>query len=362
MSKGMLPEYRLSVPIKGAKSIEKGRWASQPVKGTLKTENQSYETTVKYRGAHIRKFPKKSYDFVFPSSRMFTGAKRIHMNAEYNDPSLMRNKLSLDFFRDIGVLSPEANHVTLYINGFYQGVYLQLESVDQLFLKKRGLPDGSIYYAISENANFSKYNPTTGKAKRSVTSGYEIKYDPEHSFHHLRKLLNCVLTSTDKEFPTKIEPLLNLESYFRWLGGAVCTQNFDGFIHNYSLYKNGETGQFEIMPWDYDATWGRDIHGDVMENKYVPIEGYNTLTARLLLHGNYRRQYRHVMEQLLEEAFTIESMEWKIEKLYASIRPHIIKDPYKHYSLSKFDKEPEYILAFIKKRNKYLKKRLHRLQ
>lgn len=67
MSKGMLPEYRLSVPIKGAKSIEKGRWASQPVKGTLKTENQSYETTVKYRGAHIRKFPKKSYDFVFPS-------------------------------------------------------------------------------------------------------------------------------------------------------------------------------------------------------------------------------------------------------------------------------------------------------
>ena len=33
--------------------------------------------------------------------------------------------------------------------------------------------------------------------------------------------------------------------------------NNDGFTHNYALYRNSETGLFEIIPWDYDATWGR---------------------------------------------------------------------------------------------------------
>ncbi len=38
----------------------------------------------------------------------------------------------------------------------FRGVYLQLEkSVDENFLKNRGLPSGSIYYAIDDDANFS---------------------------------------------------------------------------------------------------------------------------------------------------------------------------------------------------------------
>ncbi|MED2971283.1 CotH kinase family protein [Fictibacillus sp. B-59209] len=362
MQNNAIPEYNISVPFKGVKWIQKGKWANEAVAGVIKAGDKPYEMLIKYRGAHIRSFPKKSYDLLFMKSQSFFGARRIHLNAEYNDPSLIRNKLSLDFFRDIGVLSPEAQHVTLYINGLYQGVYLQLESVDQKFLKKRGLPAGSIYYAISENANFSKYNPTTGKEKRSVTAGYEIKFDPNKSFNSLRELMHCILNSSEKEFPSRIEPLLDIDQYFRWLAGAVCTQNFDGFIHNYALYKNGENKRFEILPWDYDATWGRDIHGDVMGNKYVPIEGYNTLTARLLLHKPYKRQYKRIMEEILDDAFTCRALEQKILALHQSLRPHLVKDPYKHRSLSIFDEEPEFILAFIKNRNKYLKKRLTRLQ
>ncbi|MDI5788684.1 CotH kinase family protein [Bacillus licheniformis] len=36
------------------------------------------------------------------------------------------------------------------------------------------------------------------------------------------------------------------------------------------------------MPWDYDATWGRNIHGEEMEHNRIPAKGYNTLSARLL--------------------------------------------------------------------------------
>ena len=83
------------------------------------------------------------------------GGREIHLNAEYRDPSIIRNKLSLDFFHDMGVLSPKSYHVKLFRNGVMKGVYLVLESVDDLFLKNRNLPKGPIYYAVNNNANFS---------------------------------------------------------------------------------------------------------------------------------------------------------------------------------------------------------------
>ncbi len=57
----------------------------------------------------------------------------------------MRNKLSLDFFAELGTLSPKANFVTLQINGRHEGVYLELESVDEYFLAKRNLAEGAVF-------------------------------------------------------------------------------------------------------------------------------------------------------------------------------------------------------------------------
>lgn len=67
------------------------------------------------------------------------------MNAEYKDPSMIRNKLSLDFFSELGTLSPRAEFVFLKVNGKNEGVYLELESVDEYYLRKRKLADGAIF-------------------------------------------------------------------------------------------------------------------------------------------------------------------------------------------------------------------------
>ncbi len=53
----------------------------------------------------------------FYKPKKFQGAKEFHLNSEFMDPSLIRNKLSLDFFHDIGVLSPKSQHVFIKING-----------------------------------------------------------------------------------------------------------------------------------------------------------------------------------------------------------------------------------------------------
>ena len=136
--------------------------------------------------------------------------------------------------------------------------------------------------------------------------------------------------------------------------------NNDGITHNYALYRNSETGLFEIIPLDYDATWGRKVNGGIMAYNYVPIEGKkaNHLCYLLIRVPKFRKLYQNILEQILETKFTVSYLENKIFSLHEALRPHVLLDPYKRNAIDKFDREPDFILQFIRDRNSYLKKHL----
>lgn len=136
-------------------------------------------------------------------------------------------------------------------------------------------------------------------------------------------------TIPKEEFEKEIVNYVNVDKYLRWLAGVVLTQNFDGFVHNYALYQNSDTGQYEIIPWDYDATWGRDVNGEEMRSDYLRMEGFNTLTARILDCKTYRHQYKNLLEDILRNQFTLDYLQPKIESMHSLIRPYVLTDPYK---------------------------------
>lgn len=49
-------------------------------------------------------------------------------------------------------------------------------------------------------------------------------------------------TVPKSEFKGEIVKHLDADKYLRWLAGVVFTSNYDGFVHNYALYRNHETG------------------------------------------------------------------------------------------------------------------------
>ncbi|HDR8078427.1 TPA: spore coat protein CotH, partial [Bacillus cereus] len=185
----MLPSYDFFIHPMYVVELKKDIWSDSPVPAKLTYGKKKYDIDIVYRGAHIREFEKKSYHVMFYKPKKFQGAKEIHLNSEFMDPSLIRNKLSLDFFHDIGVLSPKSQHVFIKINGQIQGVYLQLESVDENFLKNRGLPSGSIYYAIDDDANFSLMSERDKDVKTELFAGYEFKYSNKNSEEQLSEFV-----------------------------------------------------------------------------------------------------------------------------------------------------------------------------
>lgn len=352
-----VPIYQIFINKQDYKTLRNDTWSEDTVPAKLKVNQKQYAVGIAYRGYHIRKLKKKSLRLLIHSPQLFKGAREYHFNAEYLDPSMMRSKLSFDFFKAIGNLAPAAEHILLKLNGSTLGLYLQLESVDDIFLKKRGLPPGHIFYASNDDANFSLLTPEK-QVKHALEAGYSLKIGLEEDFRYVRELVYKINTVPRSDFKNEISKLIDVKQFLLWLVGAVCTQNYDGFIQNYALYRNGESGLFEIIPWDYDATWGRDIHGKAMEPDYVPITGYNTLTSRLLDVPEFRQTYKSILENVLETKFNASYLEPHILALQNRIRPSILLDPYKNKDISSFDIEAEYIIEFINNRHAYLKSRL----
>ncbi|MFJ7936751.1 CotH kinase family protein [Sporosarcina sp. NPDC096371] len=354
----LIPSYSLKIEDENLEELRRDLWNNDPVPADLMAEGVTYDIDLAYRGSYTRKFRKRSYRIEFINPKVFSGGREIHLNAEYRDPSLIRNKLSFDFFHDLGVLSPQSQHINLSRNGSHKGVYLQLESVDEFFLKKRGLPRGPIFYAVNNNANFSLLRDE--KVKDSLLSGYQRAFGIQSDNDFLQEFINKINTIPLSDFPDEISRYINIDSFLRWLAGAVCSMNNDGFTHNYALYRNSGTGLFEIIPWDYDGTWGRKISGGIMQYNYIPIDGKksNHLCYLLMRVPEFRILYRNILEEILETKFTVDYMENKIVDLHDALRPHILLDPYKRNTIDLFDSEPDFICQFIRDRNNYLKNQL----
>ncbi|MCL6574253.1 MAG: CotH kinase family protein [Bacillus sp. (in: Bacteria)] len=353
-----ITQYKLYIKPNDLKELKRDIWIDEPVPALLTVEGKKLEIDLSYRGSHIRAFPKKSFQISFYKPSNFNGSKQLHLNAEFMDPSFIRNKLSFDFFAELGILSPQSHHVFLIQNGKAEGLYLEIESVDEWFIKRRKLPNGSIFYAIDGDANFSLMSDLDKETKKSLEVGYERKWGVASEDYYLQDFIFNINTIANSEFEREITKFVNIEKYLTWIAGIIFTSNYDGFVHNYALYRNSETGLFEVIPWDYDATWGRDVNGKKMAANYVPVKGFNTLTARLLAVGSFRKQYRQLLEEIMKHQFTVEYMIPKVEYYLQLVRPYVLQDPYKKQTIDKFDKELAVIKEYIVERREYLQRKL----
>ena len=77
---------------------------------------------LRFRGDTIRHKQKKSFRISFNSfdaGNDLYGIEKMDLNAEINDPSLVRSKLGWELFRYLGVAGSRSNHLLLYINNDY---------------------------------------------------------------------------------------------------------------------------------------------------------------------------------------------------------------------------------------------------
>ncbi|MCQ6559626.1 CotH kinase family protein [Paenibacillus mendelii] len=352
MSSGGLPTRSITIDPSDLLELQKDVWSNQFAPVKLVMDGVTMEAQLRFRGGHTRNYQKKSYEIRFGDDQT------LHWNAEFDDPSLIRNALSFRFFNLIGVPAPETRHMWLVWNGRPHGVYLELESVDRTFFNVRQIQAQSLIYATNDSANFSLIDPETKQTKKSLFSGYQLMKGSDATKTRLVNFIKRINRPVKQSLKVYIAKRLDVRQYLQWLAGAVLTDNYDGFDQNYALYEHTPTGQYRIIPWDYEGTWGRNPYGKLCRNDQVPVQGYNKLTRRVLAYKQYRQYYRKLLNKLLASQFTVQALDPVVEDIYSRIRTAVRDDFTRKWPYETFLKEPEVIRSYIEERRSILKKEL----
>ncbi|OUM68977.1 hypothetical protein PIROE2DRAFT_19780 [Piromyces sp. E2] len=301
----------------------------------------------KYKGTglmHIlgfgsRRYRKLSWSLKF--DKKFMGRRAIKLRAMANDPTLMREKLSIELFKSSSVPVQEGTYARLFINGDTFGLYGFIDSLSSNWISnyihgddkaKIGTsynifsspPDGpfaSLRYLGDDYLNYSE----DGIYEVDEYEKDEIKIDDEPAkWKHLiefTKLYDEWVKNYGNDNSQKavdeLEKFLNIESVLRVLAIEsllVALDNFWLVMSNAALYYNPERKNYQILPYDFDEAMVGDKSDPLIDrdtyisdcitwaNKEESIDRF--FVNNLLSHPQIKERYDVIIAKISRESFT----------------------------------------------------------
>jgi hypothetical protein len=281
---------------------------------------------------------KKSFQLSFNSyeaGRDFRGIEKLNLNAETNDPSMVRSKLSWELFRFLGIPSARSNHVLLYINDNFYGVYINTEHIDEKFVRSRfGTNDGNLYKCLWPadlvylGGDQDDYKSEVGD-RRAYTLLINEEWD---DYGDLLGLISVLNQYSGVQLMEEVEKVINVQQYLKIMAVDVMIGNWDGYIgnrNNYYLYRDPVTGRMEYLPYDLDNTWGIDWLGEdwAIRPVYNWHLGERPLYEKILEQETYKEQYTGYL-RLIAGWMTSPGVEQEVERWRSQISGWVAQDPY----------------------------------
>ncbi|HWR75442.1 MAG TPA: CotH kinase family protein, partial [Bacteroidales bacterium] len=294
------------------------------------------------RGNTSRYSKKKSFKVSFNTyteGGKYYGVEKLNLNGEHNDPSVMRSKLMWDILRKWEIPAPRANHVRVYINGNYYGLYLNVEHIDEEFVLSRfGNKDGNLYKCLyPADLAYLGADPDSYKLMSGDRPVYELMTNTEENdYSDLAAFISVLENSPDERLICDLEALFNTYDYLKLMAADIFCGDWDGYIYNknnFYLYHNTETGKMEYIPYDVDNTFGIDwFNIDWAErNIYDWKRGgseQRPLYDRIINNNELRQQFTFYAGQLISGTIDMDSLTQSIESRKNMIAPYIAADPY----------------------------------
>lgn len=296
------------------------------------------------RGNTSRYAQKKSFKVAFNTfiqGREFYGVDKLNLNGEHNDPSIIRSKLCWDHFKSIGLTSSRANHVEVYINGQYYGLYISVEHIDDEFLEKNYTDDSGNLWKCLYPADLVFLGSDPEIYKNLNNNGrpvYELKTNEEESdFSKLAHLIDLINNTPDNDLPDSIESVIDIPDVLKYFAMNILFGSWDDYwslMNNYYLYHEPAKDLFHLIPYDYDNTYGIDWFGIDWStaNPYdfpKVVGGYRPLAERLMENAQYRNLYTHFLEFYRQNVFLLDLWRNRIDSLRQMITPYALADSFR---------------------------------
>ncbi|MFI3248465.1 MAG: CotH kinase family protein [Rikenellaceae bacterium] len=303
--------YQVGVRFKGNSSLAE-TYSSGNRKLSLKLDFDQYED----------KYPALT-------NQRFYGFKQLNLNNNYNDESLMREKVGSDLFRAFGLASAQTSFCAVYIDtgsgSQYYGVYTIVEEVDDTVIKSQ-FSDGSgnLYKPDGDAASFKSGTYDTSefyaKTNTSTTDYSDMRslYDALHSSNR---------TSDSTAWQEGVESLFNVDIFLRWLAVNCTIQNWDTYgvmTHNYYLYNNPSDGLLTWIPWDNNEAFqsATGQYTIIEVSKVGSVSSSWPLISYLYDIEEYEQRYKEYLQEFIDEVFVVADMQALYDEYYNLLKDY----------------------------------------
>jgi spore coat protein CotH len=294
------------------------------------------------RGNTSRLSQKKSFKVSFntwTSGGKYYGVEKMNLNGEHNDPSIMRSKISWDILRKMGIPAPRANHVQVYINDNYYGLYINVEHIDEEFAQSRfNYNDGNLFKCLyPADLDYLGDDPDLYKLMSGDRRVYELKTNKEaDNYTDLAEFIDVLNNTSNQDLKCELNEKFNVYDYLKVIAFDILTSDWDGYIYNknnFYLYHNTTTDKFEYVVYDVDNTYGIDWFGIDWgtRNMYSWDMGngeQRPLYTKLMNNAEFRSQYTYYMKKLVYNDIDLDSLGQAILARRSMILPYVTNDPY----------------------------------
>jgi len=249
----------------------------------------------------------------FAKDQRYRGLKRLTLNNNKQDRSLMRTCLVYKVFRDAGLPAPRCNFARVTVNGTLLGVYSNVEPVKKPFLRRHfGKTKGDLYEG--QLADFVPVWQDNFERKRSSSKKKKKKKKKKKS-----KLADVIaaLAQPDANVVAAVSAVIDYDHFLSFWALETLTGHWDGYTNNrnnFYFYRPRKKGKIRFIPWgpDIGFTYKDPFH---RLGRPASVSADATLARRLYADRKVRSEYVARMRKLLDKVWNEKALIAEVDRI-----------------------------------------------
>jgi spore coat protein H len=298
----------------------------------------------------------------YDSAQRFLGLTSLVLDNLTQDPSTMKEVLSMQLYRRLGVPAPREAFVRLFVNNTFLGLYAVVEDIAAPFLQRTlGESTGTLYeYGWTFEYRFD-YRGSGLDAYRIFKPQLNAERSTFDLYSPIEAMVRAANESSDEAFADAMSPYVDLQALARYLAAENFVSDDDGWLgnwgmNNFYLYKR-PNARFEFIAWDKDYTFWRP------DNDIFLRVDDNVLARRALAVPDVRQAYLDGLTTMADAASEGQegndaSTGWmarEIERLYGLVQAAVAADTNKPNTMEQFEAAVADLRTFALRRSAFVR-------
>lgn len=238
------------------------------------------------------------------------GQDSLTLNNSRSDGSLLHQCLAYRVFAAAGIPAPRCSFARVRTNGHELGIYVNVEPIKKPFLRRHFASDDGNLYEGNSTADFRTGHLDAFEKKTN-------EQDPDRS--ELERI-RVALESSGEEMLQKLEPLVDLEQFFRYWAAETIVGHWDSYsgnLNNFFVYQDPTSQKLSFLPWGPDDSFSKTHTFLPSGQRPVATYAYSRLPNRLYAYDVTRQRYYGALRKVLDSAWDEAALLAEVDRMVA---------------------------------------------